>query len=280
MIRPSRIAQAGSLPRALAEIAVVVVGVLIALAAESWWADRQEARIELEYLVQLEEDVGALVAEIEASVAEETRILEQLQEAAQELVQGDPDLPFGAPFTTSVPNLRNGGLAQVDAMRGPRLARDPALRAQISNLATSVSTSDRLLSGFFEDVVDNLRVALVEIARIQQAKGPRTTNGHVRTNPQVLTAVTFHGIALQNRITTLQGLLDEAEAAGARLRQVLGAEGVPGPSSPPGEPAPTDSTEGPADPPSRGEGDGSGVGDAPASPTVADSTSLGSGSPD
>lgn len=217
----------GRARRALTEVAVVVVGVLIALAAESWWADRQEARIELEYLVQLEGDLQGLVAEIEASIDEETRILEQLQDAARSLVQGDPEEPFAVGFTTSVPTLRNGGLAQVDAIRGPILAREPALRARIADLAAFVATSDRLLAGFFEDVVDNLRIALVEIARLQQVHGRITTVGHARGNPEILTAVSFHGIALQNRISTLERLLESARGTRAALRTVLDAEGIP-----------------------------------------------------
>jgi len=258
MVRPARPTSPAA---AVAEVFVVVIGVLIALLAESWWADRDEARVELEYLTQLESDVVALLAEIDESVGEERRILEQLQTAATALIQGDPDAPFGVSFTTSVPTLRNGGLAQVEAMRGPRLADDPALRALIGNLAASVSSTDRVLASFFDDVLDNLRVALLEVARVQTESGEIPTNGALRDIPEVRTAVTFHGVALTNRIATLEQLRVDAEALRDRLRATLEEAGVPPPTAsetapdslatdsmaadtPSGEPTPVDSVAG------------------------------------
>ena len=44
---------------AVAELAIVVVGVMIALAADSWRQDLQEARVEAEYLDRLKRDVSA-----------------------------------------------------------------------------------------------------------------------------------------------------------------------------------------------------------------------------
>ena len=45
--------------RAVAELAIVVVGVMIALAADSWRQDLQEAQVEAEYLDRLKRDVSA-----------------------------------------------------------------------------------------------------------------------------------------------------------------------------------------------------------------------------
>ena len=46
------------LVRALAELVIVILGVMIALAADSWRQDLQEAQIESEYLDRLREDVS------------------------------------------------------------------------------------------------------------------------------------------------------------------------------------------------------------------------------
>ncbi len=46
------------LVRALAELVIVILGVMIALAADSWRQDLQEAQIESEYLDRLSEDVS------------------------------------------------------------------------------------------------------------------------------------------------------------------------------------------------------------------------------
>ena len=46
------------LVRVLAELVIVILGVMIALAADSWRQDLQEARVESEYLDRLREDVS------------------------------------------------------------------------------------------------------------------------------------------------------------------------------------------------------------------------------
>jgi len=227
-----RTARPTSPAAALAEVFVVMIGVLIALLAESWWADRDEAQVELEYLSQLESDVIALIAEIDASATAEKEILASLQEASATLAQGDPDALVDASFTTSAPTLRNGGISQVEAIRGPRLSDAPELRAQIGDLAAAVTSTDRVLGSFFEDVLDNLRVALLEIARLQIERSELPTNGALRGIPEVRTALTFHGIALTNRVAALEQLREDAEKVRERLRATLENARVPPPPAP------------------------------------------------
>jgi len=59
MTGPSRILSAGSLARGLAEIAIIVAGVLIALAADAWRESREEDRMAMEYRSALIDDLVA-----------------------------------------------------------------------------------------------------------------------------------------------------------------------------------------------------------------------------
>lgn len=59
MTRPSRLLSAQTLPRALAEVAIIVAGVLIALGADAWWTKREDESLRQEYILRLAQDVDA-----------------------------------------------------------------------------------------------------------------------------------------------------------------------------------------------------------------------------
>ena len=59
MSRPSRILSAPSRGRALAEIAIIVVGVLLALGADARWNGREEAQLAEEFRTALLADLAA-----------------------------------------------------------------------------------------------------------------------------------------------------------------------------------------------------------------------------
>ena len=73
MARPARILSAPTLGRALAEVAIIVVGVLIALGADAWWTERQEQALLQEYLERLAEDLDADRSNMERSAESEDR---------------------------------------------------------------------------------------------------------------------------------------------------------------------------------------------------------------
>lgn len=93
MTRPSRILSAGSVGRGLAEIAIIVAGVLIALAADAWRESRAEDRMAVEYRSALVDDLvadsalyGALIDSgwFEVQAAAVDSIMEFLAESPRE----------------------------------------------------------------------------------------------------------------------------------------------------------------------------------------------------
>lgn len=59
MASPSRIFSAPSVGRALAEIGIIVAGVLIALGADAWWTNREQAELREEYRAAMIDDLAA-----------------------------------------------------------------------------------------------------------------------------------------------------------------------------------------------------------------------------
>ena len=214
--------------RLVAELLVIVSGVLIALGAEAWWSGREVREIEREYLELLAGEIDDLIEEVETALELENENLAATGNIGRLVTTGDPDEPFIVGYNTAGPSLRTGVLRQVDGVRGPVLNGDPALRAAVGDLLVSVEATQRLGRELFSDAVDNTRSALVEIARLQQPFGSQAgvTVAQVRTSPEILTSISFHIILLQNRIESMQRLLRQAEEVREDLLEVLDEAGI------------------------------------------------------
>jgi hypothetical protein len=81
---------ASSLPwkRLLAEFAVIVAGVLIALGVDSWWGRRQELRWAEEYLEQLLVDFQETERRLGGAIAGETQRLEGVSRIIDRALHG------------------------------------------------------------------------------------------------------------------------------------------------------------------------------------------------
>jgi hypothetical protein len=75
------------------ELAVIITGVLIALWADQWWADRQDAQVQRTYLAALSEDISATVQRL----GETTAKVVEWREAAATLSRS----PLAGPFPSS-----------------------------------------------------------------------------------------------------------------------------------------------------------------------------------
>jgi len=69
----SRILSASTLGRALAEIAIIVTGVLIALGADAWWTERQERR-------DYQTAVAGLLGDVDGNLAHTDQVRAELSE--------------------------------------------------------------------------------------------------------------------------------------------------------------------------------------------------------
>ena len=61
--------------RAIAEISLIVVGILLAFSIDRWWSGVERRELERDYLTRLDQDFGATRAELSRAVAEQDRFL-------------------------------------------------------------------------------------------------------------------------------------------------------------------------------------------------------------
>ena len=228
---------ASTVGRLVAELAVIVLGVLLALAAESWWSGRTEAAQEREYLVLVRQELEDLRTEFRTAVELESEMRDSTVAQATRIQTGDPAAPLGLPFNVYNAEPRWGAIARVNEVRGPVLGAASDTRAAISSLASNIESSSAILAVLLSDTIRNVREALREIARIQIEGDGMLTAGMARESPELAAAISFHLIILNNRIQTAQGLLDDAEAAIEALDATLAEAGVEVPIPPDPDPA-------------------------------------------
>jgi len=82
--------QCGELGYAVGEVLLIVVGVTIALAANSWYGDRQERRDELQVLMQLQQALEIDLDEFESWYAIETQVFQNVTSLVEHMVGADP----------------------------------------------------------------------------------------------------------------------------------------------------------------------------------------------
>ena len=117
------------------DIAIVVVGVLIALAADAWWQGLEEQRREQHYLRALEADLaGAKDALVE--IRRETVASQEDIEAFMQVLEGDGPIPEGleqVPFYLPLVDLPMGTMDALLSTGDLRLLRDAQLRQVITS---------------------------------------------------------------------------------------------------------------------------------------------------
>ncbi len=137
MSRPSRILSAPGLGRALAEIAIIVVGVLIALGADAWWSDRKEAQLTEEFRTALVADLAwdrEWYGVLDRWLGDATVGIDSLATAVLDEVDRDPatvDLWLAWSSRLLVGKQRSGAFDELVATGHLALFEDPDLRQAI-----------------------------------------------------------------------------------------------------------------------------------------------------
>lgn len=205
------------------ELAIVVIGVLIALGADSWWDGRQERARAREY-----------VEALEAEVAESRRLLERRLAAARTwkasadslgAALADSTSPstadvvraFGWPGTPSLPMGTVEALIETGDLRLLRPELRLALLRERSQRAVRRSALDRLFALASQNVRD-FTLAREEVAPGAPGAGLPVAAG--RRSPEVRALVRLQRGLFDDLIL----LLEEASASVDSLGMVVGAE--------------------------------------------------------
>jgi type II secretory pathway pseudopilin PulG len=101
-MRPGRVFGAASWKSAIGELLLIVVGVTIALAASSWYEDRQERRKEKQVLEQLRQALEVDLQEFRSRHQTQNRVYHELIALTEHMTGTEPYDPEVAPYFTSV----------------------------------------------------------------------------------------------------------------------------------------------------------------------------------
>jgi hypothetical protein len=209
-----------SLPwkRLLAELAVIVGGVLIALAADAWWERRQEQEEARDYLQQLLVDFQETDRRLRATIAGDTRTLEQVNGVVDRAFRGvfpspdSLDLPTRYDFFEPV----TGTLTALVESGDLRLIRDDSLRFELVAFLSLVDASQQVLRHTESLIWNSTEHVAQGRARhsqsaLRRAAGQRSGWGEIDVagalnDPAVISALQVQAAASQIRIFSLRRL--------------------------------------------------------------------------
>lgn len=190
----SRMAEAnsGRVRRVLGELVVIVVGVLIALAADSWWQERGDRGREVGYLRALRAELMETQRRLEESLAidsvyslQASSLVEFLRGAGPSSVPADSIRAWSqslaySPFNSTAASL--GALLQTGDIN---LVRSPGLRAEIAEFSGDLELTEAWLQQTETAIFDMGRTAGLYVEEIWEEQ-KRLTGSAPRDPPSRL----------------------------------------------------------------------------------------------
>jgi hypothetical protein len=239
--------QSPSWKRGLSELALIVLGVLIALAVNAWWSRRQDDARERAYLRQLLVDVRGNEQDIDRVLAQSRNSIAALEQLVDVFDAAGP-LPSCDTLSSLIRNsltysnvdLRSGTYSALMTTGEVRLIGDDSLRAQVISYASEVEGASARMEQWIPlmwDSAEPLRRRIEYFWRLPRSEGssepPPWSDCNfepLRSEPEVRAALFAIHLEHRNRM----GLLEEVGEANRRLRRSL--ESTSGPvrtTSPP-----------------------------------------------
>ena len=223
---------------AAAELSLIVVGVLIALAVDSWWGDRNDREREKAYLQQLLSDARATEVRLQEAIAEDSitlvnvsrflRAADVFHNAAHPAAAVPPADSLTAWTVTAYASFvpLTGTYTALVENDGLQLLRSDSLRFHIIAYAARIASSQEVLRHTEARVWHNSEQAHLGIWRnVMQPSGKRRWRQGVDAeallqDPEILTTFSMQRTVGENRLGTLRELREPV----ATLRRMLEAE--------------------------------------------------------
>jgi hypothetical protein len=218
--------------RLFAEFAVIVAGVLIALAVNSWWERRQEQKHAREYLEQLLVDIEATERRLRSTIDAET----QRSEAANSIISRAFGGPWPPPDSLELPTGYNyfeplmGTLTALMQSGDLRLLRNDDVRFELIAFSALIHQTETVLRHTESLIWNSTERIMAGRARHSQSAARRGTNagrgwGQVDVagalnDADVVSALQIQAVATQVRLFNL-GRLEEPTS---RIIELLRAE--------------------------------------------------------
>lgn len=235
--------------RAVASLVTIIVGVLMALAANAWWEGRHERTRGHIYLEMLRVDLEATDSLIDASLAQDRRTLDSSQRMAEVLLAGSSwsQLPQSVKphFGLDDAWFRTGTVTALLATGDINNIRSDTLRSALVRYADEVnfirSSLSRTETASWANVRDYVRAEeeLFQTARDPDLKRRLVAMSsdealrsfdlrRIREHPGIAAAFRLHAITVANRMEVLQQSKAPVEELLRLLDDELGAGGEGG----------------------------------------------------
>jgi hypothetical protein len=220
--------------RAFSELALIVVGVLIALAVNAWWSRRQDDARERAYLRQLlvdvqgnEQDIDRVLAQTQGAITALERLVDAFDAAGPLPACDTLSSLIRNSLTYSSVDLRSGTYSALMGTGEVRLIRNDSLRAQVISYASEVEGASARLEQWIPlmwDTAEPLRRRIEYFWRLSRPAGSSEPPPWLecdleplRREPEVRAALFAIHLAHRNR----RDALEEVGEANRRLRRSL-----------------------------------------------------------
>ena len=226
-----------SLPwkRLFAEFGVIVGGVLIALAVDSWWERQQEQNQAEEYLQQLLADFQGTQRRLQGTIAGDTKTLERVNRVVDRAFRGpfpsadSLELPTGynyfEPLTGTLTALVEGG--------DLRLIGNDSIRFDLIAFSALIDATESILQHTETLVWHSTERVTLGRARHSRPAAQRPANGGraavqvdvagALNDPEIISALQVQAVASQIRLFNLRRLEEPTTRIIRRLEAELGS---------------------------------------------------------
>lgn len=208
-----RVGQSLNWKPVIGQLALIVGGVLIALAVDSWWENRQERHEERAYLEQLLADLRETESRLESSIVGDVEMLDRVSRVLDRALNGSLpdslDLPTGysqfRPLTGTATALVQSG--DIQLLRNDRLRfRLIAYTALINATETLLRHTETLIWNSTErKILGTLRHTRSSNVHGNVAWGTIDVAAAL-SDPELISALQVQAAASQNRIRNLRRL--------------------------------------------------------------------------
>lgn len=216
---------------ALGELSLIVIGVLIALAADSWWDNRSAQQRERAYLQQLLSDVRETEKRLEYSISGDSTILDQVQRFLQVIDTAVVAPPADSIAAWAVIDYRSfqpltGTYDALVQSGGPQLVSSDSLRFHIMSYAADVASAREVLRHTETVIWRNLeRLDLAFLRHRLLPSGEKRWRAGLDVDaflrdPELVNTVAMQRNASADRVVALRKLREPT----SELRRLLEAE--------------------------------------------------------
>jgi hypothetical protein len=205
--------------RLFAELAVIVAGVLIALAANSWWERRQERNHAEQYLEQLLVDFQETERRLRGTIAADSSRLEGVNAVIGRAFRG----PLPQPDSLELPTGYNyfeplkGTLTALIQGGDLRLLRNDSIRFALIAFSALIDETVTILRHTETLIWNSTERVVIGRARHSQSVRRGTPSGHTwgqvdvaaaMNDPEIISALQIQAVASQIRLFNLHRLVE------------------------------------------------------------------------